>query len=65
MKTTLPDLELEFELQELYILSKHWIQDISFFEDEIRFFKTLFDKFPGPVLVDEPNAAPSDRKSVV
>jgi hypothetical protein len=56
MKTILPDLELEFELQELYILSKHWIQDISFVEDEIRFFKTIFDKFPDPALINEPNS---------
>jgi hypothetical protein len=56
MKTILPDLELEFELQELYILSKHWIQDISFIEDEIRFFKTIFDKFPDPALINEPNS---------
>jgi len=56
MKTILPDLELEFELQELYILSKHWIQDISFIEDEIRFFKTVFDKFHDPALIKEPNS---------
>ena len=53
MKTIIPDLELE--LQELYILSKHWIQDISFIEDEIRFFKTIFDKFPDPAFINEPN----------
>jgi len=58
MKTILPDPELEFELQELYILSKHWIQDISFIEDEIRFFKSVFDKFPEPVLINEPNSIP-------
>ena len=58
MKTILPDLELEFELQELYILSKHWIQDISFIEDEIQFFKTVFDKFPGPVLIKEAHSVP-------
>jgi hypothetical protein len=56
MKTILPHLELEFELQELYILSKHWIQDISFIEDEIRFFKTVFDKFPDPAFINEPNS---------
>ena len=58
MKTQPPDLELEFELQELYILSKHWMQDISFIEDEIRFFKTIFDKFPDSALINEPNSVP-------
>jgi len=57
MKTILPDPELEFELQELYILSKHWMQDISFIEDEIRFFKTIFDKFPDPTTINEPASA--------
>lgn len=56
MKTIIQDPELEFELQELYILSKHWIQDISFIEDEIRFFKTIFDKFPEPAEINEPNS---------
>jgi len=66
MKTALPDLELEFELQELYILSKQWIQDISFFEDEVRFFKTLFDKFPEPVSVDQPNSAcPEFKRKII
>ena len=45
MKTLFPDTELEFELQELYILSKHWLHDISFIEDETRFFKNILNKY--------------------
>jgi len=40
-----PDTELEYEVQELYILAKHWLQDISFAEDELHFFKNLLTKF--------------------
>ena len=45
MNNELLDLELEYELEELYILSKHWIQDISFVETELRFFKEIADKY--------------------
>lgn len=58
MKTIIPDPELEFELQELYILSRHWMQDISFIEDEVRFFKIIFNKYLDPVLVNEHNSIP-------
>lgn len=40
-----PDTELEYELQELYILCKHWLQDISFMEDETQFFKNILNKY--------------------
>ncbi|OCX53877.1 hypothetical protein BEL04_06215 [Mucilaginibacter sp. PPCGB 2223] len=40
-----PDTELEYEVQELYILAKYWLNDISFAEDELRFFKDLLVKF--------------------
>src|SRR5438309_10956746 len=39
------DKELEFELQELYILCKHWLDDILFIEDELRFFKNVLKKY--------------------
>ncbi len=39
-----PDTELEYEVQELYILAKHLLQDISFAEDELHFFKNLLTK---------------------
>jgi hypothetical protein len=45
MNSKTPDLELEYELEELYILCKHWVQDISFVEDETRFFKNIAKKY--------------------
>jgi len=44
MKTTKQDPQLETELQELYILSKHWTSDINFAEDEIRILKDILKK---------------------
>jgi hypothetical protein len=44
MKTTKQDPQLETELQELYILSKHWTSDINFAEDEIRILKDVLKK---------------------
>ncbi|GAB3914695.1 hypothetical protein [Mucilaginibacter boryungensis] len=40
-----PDTELETELQELYILARHWQDDISFLEDEARFFRNILLKY--------------------
>jgi hypothetical protein len=45
METAVPDTQLEFELQELYILCKHWMQDLAFVEDELRFFKNILQKY--------------------
>lgn len=45
MNTTTLDTQLEYELQDLYISSKHWLSDVSFIADEIRFFKDLIDKY--------------------
>jgi hypothetical protein len=53
MKTIIQDGELEFELQELYILSKHWISDIRFIEDELRFLKHVVEKYLTPNLKNE------------
>lgn len=39
------DIELESELQELYLVSKHWISDMEFLEDEIRFLKSLVSRY--------------------
>lgn len=39
------DSELENELQELYILCKHWLEDISFMEYETGFFKKVIQRF--------------------
>ncbi|QKJ32988.1 hypothetical protein HQ865_25635 [Mucilaginibacter mali] len=40
-----PDTELETELQELYILARHWQDDISFLADEARFFRNILLKY--------------------
>ena len=39
------DEQLEYELQELYILSKHWTSDLSFVEDEVKILKDILDKY--------------------
>ena len=40
------DTQLENELQELYILAKHWFADLDFLEEELRFFKNIQQKYP-------------------
>ncbi len=50
MKTIMQDPELDCELQELYILSRHWTSDIQFVEDEIRFLKNVIKKYLVPGL---------------
>ncbi|MCX2453760.1 hypothetical protein OQX61_20995 [Pedobacter sp. PLR] len=41
---TLIDSTLSAEFQELYLENKEWLSDILFLEDEMRFFKKLFDR---------------------
>ena len=54
MKTTVAlDPELECELQELYMLSNHWISDIQFVEHEIRFLKNILHKYLVPALKND------------
>jgi hypothetical protein len=53
MKTILQDPQLDYELQELYILSNHWISDIHFEEDEIRFLKKVINDYLLPGLKNE------------
>ncbi len=45
MNTSTPDPELQSELQELYILVRHWQQDIGFMEEELQFFKNVLSKY--------------------
>jgi len=45
MKTITEDAELGVELQELYILSNHWLSDIQFAGDEIKFLKHVINKY--------------------
>jgi hypothetical protein len=52
------DTELEYEIQELYILAKNWLQDISFAEDELHFFRNLLHKYQ----VDTSGMIPTTRE---
>jgi len=45
MEKIAEDAPLDYELQELYIESSHWLSDISFVEDEIRFLKKALNKY--------------------
>lgn len=45
MNKLTPDNDLEDEIQELYILASHWMKDVCFMEDEIRFFNNILDKY--------------------
>jgi hypothetical protein len=38
------DLALSAELQELYLENKEWLSRVLFLEDEMRFFKRLYNK---------------------
>jgi hypothetical protein len=52
-----PDTELETELQEVYILARHWLQDINFLETETNFFRNIVNRYA-------PLYAVSSRKDV-
>jgi hypothetical protein len=53
MKKIIKDLQLDDELQELYLESKHWLSDIHFEEDEIRFLRKVIDNYLVPGLKNE------------
>src|SRR5690606_31792292 len=36
----------EFSIQELYVLTRHWLSDIAFFEIEIKYFQSKLDLYP-------------------
>ena len=44
----------EFSVEELYVLTTHWLSDITFFEQEINYFQSLITRYflPG---VEEQN----------
>lgn len=44
MTTTIEDNQLSEELQELYIISKHWMDELDFFEQDLNFLERLFAK---------------------
>ncbi|MGN6394415.1 MAG: hypothetical protein ACTHMI_02565 [Mucilaginibacter sp.] len=37
--------ELKKELQDLYILTRHWSADLGFLEEELQFFKNILHKY--------------------
>lgn len=44
MTTIIEDSQLNTELQELYLITKHWIDDLEFFEQDMNFLQRLFMK---------------------
>lgn len=49
-QTLQEELLLESELQDLYKQSRHWLSDIQFVEDEIRFFKDISNTYLVPYI---------------
>jgi hypothetical protein len=45
METVVKDNQLDYELQELHIISSHWNSDIRFVQDEIRILKNALNKY--------------------
>ncbi|MBC7913799.1 MAG: hypothetical protein H7Y07_06710 [Pyrinomonadaceae bacterium] len=41
---TIEDNQLDTELQELYLISKHWISDLEFFTQDLNFFSRWYVK---------------------
>lgn len=44
MTTVIEENQLDTELQELYLISKHWLSDLEFFEKDIKFLEKLFGR---------------------
>lgn len=44
-----------YSTEELYVLTRHWLSDIIFFEQELDFFHSLLQRCFSPVLEDEIN----------
>jgi len=45
MTTIIEDNELNTELQELYLVSKRWLSDLDFLENELEFLRRRLEKF--------------------
>lgn len=43
----------EFSIEELYVLTTHWLSDISFFEQEINYFQSLIKRYFLPVVEEQ------------
>jgi hypothetical protein len=39
----------------MYILARHWLQDISFMEEELQFFKNVLNKYEPEKISGEPS----------
>ncbi|MBC8054351.1 MAG: hypothetical protein H7Y13_14920 [Sphingobacteriaceae bacterium] len=43
----------EFSVEELYVLTTHWLSDIAFFEQEINYFESLIARYFLPNVEEE------------
>jgi hypothetical protein len=43
----------EFSIEELYVLTTHWLSDIAFFEQEISYFQSLILRYFLPSVKEE------------
>lgn len=46
MRNAQTDTHLETELQELYMLARHWSADLDYLDEELQFFKNVLVKYP-------------------
>lgn len=53
MTTVIEENQLDTELQELYLISKHWLSDLEFFEKDIKFLEKLFGRAFSEMLKQE------------
>ncbi len=51
--STLSNPQLSAELQGFYLMNKQWLSDVIFLEDEIRFYKKVFDRFFSSSVMDD------------
>ncbi|MFD2161977.1 hypothetical protein ACFSJU_06200 [Paradesertivirga mongoliensis] len=43
----------EFSIEELYVLTTHWLSDIGFFEQEINYFQSLINRYFLPAVEEQ------------
>jgi hypothetical protein len=53
MKTAIEDIELNTELQELYLVNKQWLSDLQFLDTELEFLRKLAANNPVAVIRTE------------
>jgi hypothetical protein len=49
MTTAIEESELSTELQELYMVTKQWLSELTFLENELEFFRKRFKNLPDPI----------------